>query len=93
MGQSNVKESTMDLSMKRPIVTQSTKQPLATQPTKEETLLHNLSQLQNSPQIVVLEAARAAGFGNWVRGLVTMYTVALCRGMGFRGRLHRIRAN
>ena len=54
--------------------------------TKEEVLLHNLAQLPNSSNVVGLESAISAGFGNWVRGLITMYTIALCRGMGFRGR-------
>lgn len=81
----------------QPMTGQSTtKQPSVSQPTtmqtsvsgktKEEVLLHNLAQLQNSPNVVVLESAISAGFGNWVRGLITMYTIALCRGMGFRGR-------
>lgn len=96
--QSVVKQSTMKQSTVAQSTTTTMKQPMATQPatnpptkqnpttSKEETLLRSLSQLQRSPHIVVLDTMRAAGFGNWVRGLLTMYTIALCRGMGFRCR-------
>ena len=96
--QSTMKQPTMKQSTVAQSTTTTMKQPMATQPatnpptkqnpttSKEETLLRSLSQLQRSPHIVVLDTMRAAGFGNWVRGLLTMYTIALCRGMGFRCR-------
>ena len=96
--QSTMKQSTMKQSTVAQSTTTTMKQPMATQPatnpptkqnpttSKEETLRRSLSQLQRSPHIVVLDTMRAAGFGNWVRGLPTMYTIALCRGMGFRCR-------
>ena len=96
--QSTMKQSTMKQSTVAQSTTTTMKQPMATQPatnpptkqnpttSKEETLRRSLSQLQRSPHIVVLDTMRAAGFGNWVRGLLTMYTIALCRGMGFRCR-------
>lgn len=51
-------------------------------------ILRNLRNLQQSPEMVVLDLNPGAGFGNYVGGLSSLFAVAVIRGVSFRGKIN-----
>ena len=47
-------------------------------------VLSNLETMQKSKKVVVYTPEGGAGFGNYAGGLVTLFTIAVCKGAAFK---------
>ena len=47
-------------------------------------VLSNLETMQKSKKVVVYIPEGGAGFGNYAGGLVTLFTIAVCKGAAFK---------
>ena len=47
-------------------------------------VLNNLEIMQKSEKVVVYSPEGGAGFGNFAGGLVTLFTIAVCKGAAFK---------